>query len=225
MGVIVKKGALFSLMVVALFLASSCDVYNTLYVKPQQEAQTPTPDKITADVINEISEQTPVIPAVQEDPFEEKDELPKDTPVIISQETELVSLVPKAEDPDKDALIFTFTSPFDENGEWQTKYGDAGEYTITITASDGISTATKEVLVIVNKREEPPVFKNIKPAETAVSLDETKAMKFEADASDLNNDALSYIWKLDGVETNTGNSYNYQTTYEDAGSHTIKASV
>ena len=85
----------------------------------------------------------------------------------------MVSLVPKAEDPDKDTLTFTFTSPLDDNGEWQTNYGDAGEYTVTITASDGLLTTSKEVLIIVKKKEEAPVLESFEPKDTLIKIDET----------------------------------------------------
>ena len=48
---------------------------------------------------------------------------------------------------------------------------------------------------------------------------------YDVTASDLNNDELTYAWKLDGVEIGNKNYFEYQTTYEDAGSHTIKVSV
>ena len=87
---------------------------------------------------------------------------------------ELVSLVPKAEDPDQDALTFTFTSPLDANGEWQTNYGDAGEYTVTVTVSDGLLTTSKEVLIIVKKKEEAPVLQSYDPEDTALEIDEAE---------------------------------------------------
>ena len=64
-------------------------------------------------------------------------------------ETEKLSLEPEVEDPDADILTYTFTEPLDENGEWQTTYGDAGEYTATITVSDGVTEVSEEVLIIV----------------------------------------------------------------------------
>ena len=48
-------------------------------------------------------------------------------------ETEKLSLGLKTDDPDADVLIYTFTEPLDDNGEWQTTYGDAGEYNTKIT--------------------------------------------------------------------------------------------
>ena len=160
---------------------------------------------------------------------EEKVEVSKEKPVVIVvQETELVSLSPQAEDPDKDTdLVFTFTSPLNENGEWQTNYGDAGEYTITLTASDGESTASRDILIIVNKKEETPTIDSAKPIESGLAIDETKAVEFSVAASDLNKDTLTYSWKLDGVDVGNEDTYTYayQSTYDDSGTHTVKVDV
>src|SRR3989338_5391417 len=160
---------------------------------------------------------------------EEKVEVSKEKPVVIVvQETELVSLSPQAEDPDKDTdLVFTFTSPLNENGEWQTNYGDAGEYTITLTASDGESTASRDILIIVNKKEETPTTDSAKPIESGLAIDETKAVEFSVAASDLNKDTLTYSWKLDGVDVGNEDTYTYayQSTYDDSGTHTVKVDV
>tara|TARA_Y100000031_G_C8236825_1_gene393676 strand:- start:957 stop:2096 length:1140 start_codon:yes stop_codon:yes gene_type:complete len=156
---------------------------------------------------------------------EEEKRISEDAIVLIVEETDPISLVPTAEDPDKDTLVFTFTSPIDDNGEWQTTYGDAGEYTITVTASDGELTANKEVLIIVNRKEEAPVLSSFMPKDEAIQIDETGSLAFEVDASDLNDDVLTYSWKLDGVTIGDGNSIEYQSTYEDFGSHTVKVIV
>ncbi len=170
--------------------------------------------------------------AKKEEKLEEKKEVvveqgPKEKPVVVVvQEIDMVSLAPKAEDPDKDtSLVFTFTSPLNEKGEWQTAYGDAGEYTVTVTASDGQSTATRDVLVIVNKKEETPTIDSAKPIESGLVIDETQAVDFSVAASDLNKDPLSYSWKFDGADVGNEGKYNYQSTYEDAGTHTVKVEV
>ena len=131
-------------------------------------------------------------------------EVSGDGVVVLVEETELVSLVPQAQDPDADQLQFTFTTPLDENGEWQTTYGDAGEYTVTVTASDGTLTANQDVLVIVRKKEEAPTFDITRPIESAADLDETETLLFSVEATDLNDDDLEYSWKLDGVEVGYG---------------------
>ena len=236
-----KKEILFALMIISVILISACDVYNTLYAQqPRIEGEAvevPEEDITieTEDWMEGMAEDTEEIDSEDllnkgeveidiEDIFEEED-IPEDATVTIVEETELVSLVPKAEDPDKDTLTFTFTSPLNENGEWQTTYGDAGQYTITVTASDGSLTASKEVLIIVNRKEEAPVLNSLKPDTTTIEIDETDTIDFKAIASDLNDDQLTYTWKLDGIGTGDKDSMQYQTTYEDSGSHTMKAII
>tara|TARA_Y100000031_G_C8242401_1_gene396351 strand:- start:1962 stop:3200 length:1239 start_codon:yes stop_codon:yes gene_type:complete len=247
-GLKVKKEFFIVLMIVSIFLISACDVYNTLYIKEvedvvevpegdmiiegldKEEVDTEEVEAVDAeDVIEEedVEEEKVIVVEEIEIDIEEKEEkeIPEDAPVIMVEETELVSLVTKAEDPDKDILTFTFTSPIDENGEWKTSYGDSGEYTVTVTASDGTLTASKEVLIIVNRKEEAPIFESFKPQEKTIEIDETDTVAFEIVASDLNNDVLKYLWKIDGIEVGDRNSYNYKTTYDDSGSHTVKVAV
>ena len=183
------------------------------------------PPEEIAEEAEEISEEeiTEVIEGLEEgaEPAGETEE----AIVIIVEETELVSLVPTANDPDADLLAYTFTSPLNENGEWQTTYGNAGEYTVAITASDGELTTSKDVLVIVNKKEEAPVIDDVAPEETALETDENTAIDFSVKASDLNKDELTYSWKLDGAEVSAETSYKYAVTYDDAGSHTVKLDI
>lgn len=222
-----KKGVLFILMVISVIFISACDVYESLYTIPN--AQDGTEEVPEGDILIEISEDTEEETTEEETETTEEEmvveEETGDATIILIEETELVSLVPQAQDPDNDDLIFTFTSPLDENGEWQTTYGDFGEYTITITASDGSLTSTKEVLVIVNKKEEAPVLESFSPEGTATEIDETGSIDFYVDATDLNNDDLTFTWKLDGNEIGDGTSYDYQTTYDDSGSHTVKVII
>ena len=154
-----------------------------------------------------------------------EDEIAEDATVIIVEETDFVRLVTNAEDPDEDALVFTYTTPLDDKGEWSTTYGDSGEYTVTLTASDGELTASKEVLIIVNRKEEAPTFDSLRTSETAIEIGETEAITFSVVASDLNEDILSYLWKLDGENIGNEETVQYESTYEDSGSHTIKVTV
>ena len=234
-----KTRFLAILLIISMFLLSSCEVYQTLY------GTAPT-GQATAPPVNLSMEEPKPMEAPKENATEPAPEMEKETPadevkeeaepmvqkstekpvVIVVQETELVSLSPKAEDPDKESnLAFTFTSPLSEKGEWQTNYGDAGEYTVTVTVSDGESTTARDVLVIVNKKEETPTIESASPIESGLQIDETQGIEFSVQAADLNKDTLSYAWKLDGNDVGTANSYTYQSTYEDSGTHTIKAEV
>jgi hypothetical protein len=71
----------------------------------------------------------------------------------------------KAVDPDGDPITYTFTTPLNEKGEWQTVEGDAGEHLVTITASDGTNTVSQQVLVVVNPKNKPPVIELTEPIE------------------------------------------------------------
>ena len=236
------KKVFIALMIISIFFISACDIYNTLYIQEGAETvEVPEGDIIMEGINDEEEveelEDTDIVEIIdaEEDADEEGIEeieveieekgIPKDAPVIMVKETELVSLVPQAEDPDKDTLVFTFTSPIDDHGEWQTTYGDAGEYTATVTASDGSLTTSREILIIVNRKEEAPVIDSFSPQDKAIKIDETDAIQFKVDVSDLNDDVLRYIWKLDGETIGDENSYAYETTYEDSGSHTVKVST
>lgn len=204
------------LCLTSIFFVTGCDVYEKLYA---EEELLPLED-ISSEIEKTLGEVLPT--EIKE---EKKAELGEEAVVITAQETDLISLVPKAEDPDKDKLIFTFSSPLNEKGEWQTTYGDAGEYTVTVTASDGQLTTSQDILIIVNKKEEKPAIEGFSPKKTAVTIKETESVDFNIEASDLNKDELSYSWKLDGTEVGTDKSYNYKTTYDDSGAHTVKADV
>ncbi|MBW2989281.1 hypothetical protein KY358_03095 [Candidatus Woesearchaeota archaeon] len=149
----------------------------------------------------------------------------KEAKVLIIKETETVSLKPKATDPDGDTLTFAYTKPIDDNGKWETTYGSAGEYTVTITASDGELSSTKDVLIIVNKKEEVPVIDVFSPEKDSLEANENSKIEFSIKASDLNGDPLTYLWKLDGADVSKTEAYTYDISYDDAGQHTVKALV
>ena len=201
-----------------------------VFVEVEEAMEEPTGEVVGEEETEEAAEEE----VTEEEPTEEvpeeeatEEEVAGEKPVVIVvQETDLVSLSPEAEDPDSDtSIVFTFTSPLDENGEWQTTYVDSGEYTITVTASDGESTTSRDVLIIVNKREESPVIDVARPIESTLAIDETQGVDFSAESSDLNNDPLTYSWKVDGEEAGTESTFTYETTYDDAGSHTVKVEV
>lgn len=232
-----KIQSLIVLMIISMFLLSSCEVYQALYgttgqasAPPEGQASAPSENEsVKEPTMKEAAPEEPAKVSKEKEASEEEgisEEKPKENPfVIVVQETDLVNLVPKAQDPDADKLLFTFTSPLNEKGEWQTTYGDAGEYTVTLTVSDGQSTDSRDVLIIVNKKEESPTIDNSWPIESSLVIHETESVNFKVEASDLNKDPLTYSWKFDGVETGSDPEYNYQSDYDSAGTHTVKADV
>ncbi len=118
--------------------------------------------------LGELVEDTTVEEAVQEvvkeEPAEEVvvDEV-KEVLTLKVDEGALVSFPNlKATDPDGDQITYTFSQPLNQKGEWQTEEGDAGEYTVTITASDGASQIKQDVMIIVEEVNKDPVLEKIK---------------------------------------------------------------
>jgi len=144
---------------------------------------------------------------------------------VVVQETERVILEPKTTDPDDDKLSIKYTSPLNEKGEWQTKYGDAGEYTTTISVSDGVTDVSEDVLIVVKRKEEPPKIESYTPKQEALSIKEAESINFKISASDLNKDELSYEWLLDDKKVNDAQDFTYSAAYNDAGIHKIYVNV
>jgi len=140
---------------------------------------------------------------------------------ITVDETELISLKLDAVDEDGDELSYTFASPLDDNGEWQTAYGDEGEYEAMVTVSDGESAVSENVILVVRKRNVGPSIDSYFPEESEVTIREGEEIEFNVVASDLNGDSLTYLWRIDeGVVFDEG-SFNYKTGYEDEGVYKV----
>ena len=77
--------------------------------------------------------------------------------VIKVEETETIRINPVVSDPDGDPLTVTY-SGFMDTASLRTDYGDAGEYVVTVTVSDGIHNVSQDVTIIINQRNRPPVF-------------------------------------------------------------------
>ena len=140
-------------------------------------------------------------------------------------ETEKISLGLQAEDPDADELAYTFSKPLDKNGEWQTNYGDAGEYEATIAVSDGKESISEKILIKVNRKEEMPVIDSFYPKEEQISIEEGKSVKFEASAYDLNKDELSYKWLVNGDFVSENKEMAFDADYNSAGNYKIELIV
>ena len=116
---------------------------------------------------------------VEEEP--EEVEVVKEIPTLKVKEGELVSFPNlEATDPDGDKITYTFSQPLNLKGEWQTEDGDAGEYPVTITASDGITQIKQDVMIIVEEVNKDPVLEKIKD----IVVEEGKTVKLAPKALD-----------------------------------------
>jgi hypothetical protein len=103
------------------------------------------------------------------------------------QETDLVKIVPEAIDPDEDKIVYYFSPPLDDDGEWQTGYDDAGTHTIEITASDGLSQTIEEVVIIVENKNQAPYI-----SQNKLEITENELINLKEFVVDPDDDPLSY---------------------------------
>lgn len=109
-------------------------------------------------VVEEEEEEEVVV--VEEVEEEEETTIPDGVPTIKVDEGDLVNLAIEAEDDDDDTITYTFTEPLDEDGKWQTDFGDSGIHKITITASDGELSTSQDVYIVVEKVSRAPTITN-----------------------------------------------------------------
>ena len=79
---------------------------------------------------------------------------------ITVNEGESVKLIPEISDSDEDKVIVTY-SGWMTSSTYETKYDDAGVYTVTVTASDGKAEVSKNIKVTVNDVNRAPVIESI----------------------------------------------------------------
>ncbi|MBS3139474.1 hypothetical protein J4479_00540 [Candidatus Woesearchaeota archaeon] len=107
--------------------------------------------------------------------------------VITIKENKKVTLRPKVMDPDNDPVTVTYSTPINSQGEWQTNYGDAGEYTVIVTATDGVTTAAKNLRIIVEKDNVAPTIENIRD----LTVNEGETVTFIPKTTDINGDKVT----------------------------------
>lgn len=177
------------LLLIAAVVISGCLNYKPYDQDPAGDPE----DKDFLDEIKEIEKELGLSEDSQEVtmPFDKgKDEPGEDTSHLQRlevNENDLVSLKIKIDDPDQDKVTYTFSMPLNEEGKWKTSYGDAGEYVVTITASDGEHVTKKDVLLVVNRVNVAPVLKEIKDQ----TVSEGDIVKLEPQAIDPNGDPVT----------------------------------
>ncbi len=131
---------------------------------------------------------------------------------LIIKEGEKLVIKPNATDPDGDKLKYTFSFPLGKNGEWQTKIGDAKNYRVSVTVSDGKLNDSFGFLISVAAVNRPPVIEVVK----AITVNEGETVNLNAKITDPEGSQV----KVDYSGWMT--SSNYTTNYNDAGTHKVK---
>lgn len=222
------------LLVLALFLVSGCSVSDYLTgndVAEVEEVEIVADDMDesseidailkeleeetdSSDEIEELKDEVVELDMTEEDAEEEttseKDE--KDMVIIKVKEGEKVKLKPVAEDPDKDKISYTFTKPVNADGEWQTGYGDAGDYTVTVTASDGKLKTTRKVKIQVSRVNVAPIIKDIKD----ITANEGDTVTLSPKVSDPNGDKVTVT-----ISDPVGDDGVWKIPYQKAGDYRV----
>ncbi len=193
-----RGNTILVLITLATLLIASCQLIGP--------GQNQTGNKTQAPIVIEIGGKTPTGQVVGETVT------PAEGVIIQATEGDLVQLKPEAYDPDNNKITFYFSAPFDANGKWQTKEGDAGKYPVTVIASDGISNTSEDIIIIINKMNKAPVIE----CPTEVAVKEGELLKIDCNIYDPEGESI--VVEYSGFMK----SATYQTTFDDAGEYTVQ---
>jgi hypothetical protein len=177
-----------------------------------------------SELVEEESEEGVEEPAVEE--IEEVEEVVveedveednvKEIPTVKVTEGDLVEFPNlQAVDPDGDKIVYTFSKPLNEEGEWLTEEGDAGEYSVVISASDSINKIQQEVRIIVVDLNKAPVLERI----SDVVINEGETLKLSPKTLDPEGETLTITY------SGWMSSNMKEIGYEDAGEYIVRVTV
>lgn len=164
----------------------------------------------------EVEEAAEEPEAVEEDvvlpDLEETKTAEEEMQVLEVNENEMVKLNVKVNDPDQDTVEYSFTPPLNNLGQWKTNYGDAGEYVVTLAATDGKLTTEKKIKIVVKRVNVPPVISGV----TDVRVKEGQTVTFKPVVTDPNKDTVT-VTVSEPLKSGT-----FVTDYTSAGEYQVK---
>ena len=149
----------------------------------------------------------------EEEEIEQEFEMTEEGEIIVKvYENDTVELKPQVYDADEDTLEFTFTEPLNEEGVWKTDFGDAGQYKVTVSVSDGALETSREVMIVVQRLNVPPVIEEIDD----IVVDEGDTVELEPEIEDPNGDEFEIT-----IGEPVGNDGVWEIDYQSAGDYTV----
>lgn len=142
----------------------------------------------------------------------------EDLPTLTVTEGDLVKLNIKATDADGDELEYTFSSPLNSDGKWQTRAGDTGVYYSDIKVSDGKGEVVERVKIVVEPKNNKPVLEFI----PNIEVEEGQTVIIRPKATDADNDKLTVTYS--GWMTSNTKETGY-TGSNSAGVYKVTVSV
>ena len=138
----------------------------------------------------------------------------EDESAIVITEGDLLKLNLRATDPDSNPLTYTYSSPLNADGEWDTVVGDAGKYNVIVTASDGQLSTTQSVSIVVLAANKAPVIENLDELKNIV-VEEGETVYITPKVNDPDGDKV--VVSYSGFMTTS----MYKTDYDDAGVYDV----
>jgi len=135
---------------------------------------------------------------------------------ITVEEGKTVTIDAQATDADNDPVTLTF-SGWMETSTKETNFGDEGQHSVLVTASDGKTETTEEITVIVTNVNRAPTLNDI--AEITLKEGETVELSVVAEDPDGDDVTITYgvpLGAQDGV---------WETKQGDAGTYEVEVTV
>ncbi|MBR9690424.1 hypothetical protein GOV08_01945 [Candidatus Woesearchaeota archaeon] len=131
-------------------------------------------------------------------------------------EGDTVTVTPVVNDADEDEVTVTISEPLGDDGVWETGFDDAGEYELTVTASDGTEEAVATAVLTVENTNRAPLIESL----TAAQVDEGGLVTVNVVVSDPDNDSVevSFGEPLDAQG-------QWQTQVGDAGEYVVSVTA
>ncbi|MCB9361942.1 hypothetical protein H6504_00765 [Candidatus Woesearchaeota archaeon] len=130
-------------------------------------------------------------------------------------EGEMVVVTLDVNDEDGDELSIEFSEPLDDEGEWKTEKGQAGEYLVEVEVSDETEKVSEEFIITVLSSNKPPVITEIDDVE----VEEGEIISFNPTAYDPEGEEISIAYSGWMSES------SYKTTFDDEGVHVVVITV
>lgn len=144
---------------------------------------------------------------------------------IKTYEEQTIDLKSLVDDPDKDPLTFSFPSPFDHDGLWKTKHGDASYKVIEFSFSDGEFIIKKKVSIEILPTNQPPFIQELFSEQSLIKYNEGDMAEFYVKARDPDDEGLTYKWILDNITISEKPAASYHFMYNSRGSHFLSLIV
>jgi hypothetical protein len=148
-------------------------------------------------------------------------------PVI--NETESINFSIRASDPEDQPLHYAWylddeKVSVSDNFTYRTWYDSSGPHNVWVRVGDGSLNVSTQWNVTVLDRDRPPIIRDWDPADD-ISSPAGRLLQFGINATDPDDDALTFTWYLDNIQVDgaASNTFSFTTNWSDGRLHTVKA--